>query len=136
MARRGRRGGRRGGGGGAIRVEIQGLDALRARLEELAPTIRAAAFKALKESAEAVRSEAAANVRVDTHNLQRSAKARFENNRLRAEIGWWDSDDLYAALLEHGTRRIPARPVLGPALEAERTKISARIQAEVRRAMS
>ncbi|MFB7225238.1 HK97-gp10 family putative phage morphogenesis protein [Streptomyces sp. NPDC056227] len=117
-------------------MEIQGLDALRDRLDELGPTIRAAAFKALKESAEAVRSDAAQNVRVDTRNLQRSVKARFENNRLRAEIGWWDQDDKYATFLEHGTRRIPARPVLGPALEAERAKIAARIQAEVRRAMS
>ncbi|MEV5131021.1 HK97-gp10 family putative phage morphogenesis protein [Streptomyces sp. NPDC053705] len=135
MARRRGRGGRGGRGGGGIRVEIQGLDALRARLDELAPQIRLAAFKALKESAEAVRAEAAQNVRVDTRNLQQSVKARFENNRLRAEIGWWDQDDKYATFLEHGTRRIPARPVLGPALEGERAKIAARIQAEVRKAM-
>lgn len=95
--------------------------------------IKAAARRALEESAEAIRSQAARNVRVDSGNLKESVKARFENNRLRAEIGWWDADDLYAALHEHGTRRIPANPVLGPALEQERGRIAARIKEQVRR---
>lgn len=138
MARRGRSGGGRGGGtrSTGITVSIEGLDALRDQLADLTPTIRAACFKALKDSAEAVRSDAAGGVRVKSGNLQGSAKARFHNNQLLAEIGWWDSDDLYAILHEFGTRKIPARPALGPAIEAERTKISARIQAEVRRALS
>lgn len=138
MARRRRGGGGRGGGTRhtGITVRVQGLDALRDQLADLTPTIRAACFKALKESAEAVRSDASAGVRVKSGNLKKSAKARFENNRLRAEIGWWDPDDLYAALHEHGTRRITARPALGPAIESERTKIAARIQAEVRRALA
>ncbi|MFD3657032.1 HK97-gp10 family putative phage morphogenesis protein [Streptomyces sp. NPDC058620] len=119
-----------------VTVNIRGLEALRDRLDELTPEIRGAAFRALKESAEAVRSDTAQAVRVDTTNLQRSVKARFRNNELRAEIGWWDRDDLYAILHEFGTRRIPARPALGPAIEAERTKIGDRIRAEVRRALS
>ena len=133
--RRGGRGGGRGRSRGGIRVEVRGLAALRERLDELAPQIRLAAFKALKESAEAVRADAAQNVRTDTRNLQQSVKARYENNRLRAEIGWWDQDDKYATFLEHGTRRIPARPVLSTALEAERAKIAARIQDAVRKAL-
>ena len=113
-----------------------GLDALRDQLADLNVPIRAACFKALKESAEAVRSDASAGVRVKSGNLKKSARARFENNRLRAEVGWWDADDLYAILQEFGTRRIAAHPALGPAIEAERTRITARIQAEVRRALS
>ncbi|WP_327268811.1 HK97 gp10 family phage protein [Streptomyces sp. NBC_01218] len=136
-ARRRRRGG--GGRGGTTRtgvtVSIEGLDALRERLAELTPAIRAAAFRALRESAEAVRDETRSAVRVDTHNLQTSVKARFENNRLRAEVGWWDADDRYAQYQEFGTRRTPARPALGPAIEAERTRIGDRIRAEVRRAL-
>ncbi|MFF9639389.1 HK97-gp10 family putative phage morphogenesis protein [Streptomyces bacillaris] len=109
------------------------MERLRARLDDLTVELKAAARRALEESAEAVRAEAARNVRVDTANLQRSVKARLENNRLRAEVGWWDADDLYAALQEHGTRRIPANPVLGPALEQERNRIAARIREQVRR---
>ncbi|MEU1219225.1 HK97-gp10 family putative phage morphogenesis protein [Streptomyces microflavus] len=137
MARRGRGRGRGGGTrSSGITVSIEGLDALRDQLADLTPTIRAAGFKALQDSAEAIRSDASGGVRVDSGNLQRSAKARFHNSRLRAEIGWWDTDDRYVIFHEFGTRKIPARPVLGPAIEAERTKIAARIQAEVRRALS
>lgn len=135
MARRGRG---RGGGtrSSGITVSIEGLDALRDQLADLTPTIRAAGFKALQDSAEAIRADASGGVRVDSGNLQRSAKARFHNSQLRAEIGWWDTDDRYVIFHEFGTRKIPARPVLGPAAEAERTKIAARIQAEVRRALA
>jgi len=138
MARRRGRSGGRGGGtrSTGITVQIEGIDRLRDQLADLAPTIRAAGFKALKESAEAIRADASAGVRVKSGNLQKSAKARFHNNQLRAEIGWWDPDDLYAILHEFGTRKIPARPALGPAAASERTKIAARIQAEVRRALS
>lgn len=131
MARRSGGGG--GGSRGPIQVDIEGLETLHNQLGQLTLEIRAAAFKALKESAEAVRSEAASNVRVDSGNLKESTKARFENNNLRAEVGWWDADDLYASLHEHGTRRIPANPVLGTALAGERAKIGDRIKAEVRR---
>ncbi|MFC8704720.1 HK97-gp10 family putative phage morphogenesis protein [Streptomyces anulatus] len=117
-------------------MQIEGLDALRDQLADLTPTIRAAGFKALKDSAEAIRADASAGVRVDSGNLQQSAKARFHNNQLLAEIGWWDRDDFYVIVHEFGTRKIPARPALGPALEAERTKLAARIQAEVRRALA
>ncbi|MEU2149318.1 HK97-gp10 family putative phage morphogenesis protein [Streptomyces globisporus] len=136
MARRRGGGGRRGGTrSSGITVQIEGIDALRDQLADLTPTIRAAGFKALKDSAEAIRSDASAGVRVDSGNLQRSAKARFHNNQLLAEIGWWERDDFYVIVHEFGTRKIPARPALGPAIEAERTKLAARIQAEVRRAL-
>ncbi|WP_299542026.1 HK97-gp10 family putative phage morphogenesis protein [uncultured Streptomyces sp.] len=138
MARR-RRGGRGGAGrqtrSSGVQVSIQGLDALRDRLEELAPTMRAACHRALVQSAEAIRDDTARAVRVDTGNLRDSVRAVTHNNQLVAEIGWWDRDDRYATVHEFGTRRIPARPALGPAAEAERARIGARIAAEVRRAL-
>ncbi|MFF7365817.1 HK97-gp10 family putative phage morphogenesis protein [Streptomyces sp. NPDC008125] len=118
-----------------MQVSVQGLDALRDRLEELAPTLRAACHRALVQSAEAIRDDTARAVRVDTGNLRDSVKVRTRNSELVAEIGWWDRDDRYASIHEFGTRRIPARPALGPATEAERARIGARIQAEVRRAL-
>jgi HK97 gp10 family phage protein len=117
-----------------LRVEIQGIEHLRARLEDLRTDLRAAAFKALKESAEAVRDEVAGKVRVDSGNLRGDVAARFHNNQLRAEIGWWQ-DDKYAVYLEQGTRRIPAKPTLVPALEAERNKIGDRIKVEVNKVL-
>jgi HK97 gp10 family phage protein len=132
--------GRRGGGGsvrrqGPITVEIEGLDRLADQLEELQTSIRAACFKALKESAEAVVNGTQQKVAVDSHNLHRSVKARYENYRLRAEIGWWDQDDHYSIEQEFGTKKMPANPSLGPALEQERNKIDARIKAEVKKVL-
>lgn len=137
MARRrsSRRGGS-GGGGGTVQVNIQGIDRLRSRLEELGPEIIAAAKRAVRESAEDVKAEARQKVHVDTGNLRDSVDIKYENDGLRAEVGWRDRDDWYASLHEHGTRRIPANPVLRPAIEGERTKLPARIKAEVRRAVS
>jgi HK97 gp10 family phage protein len=122
-------------GRSTTRVEIVGMDRLRARLAELAPQIEAAAAKAVKESAEAVKAGTKQNVRVDSGNLRDSIDIKYENSGLQAEVGWRDRDDRYASLHEHGTRRIPANPVLGPALEAERTKLPDRIAAELRRVL-
>lgn len=135
---RSRRGGRRGGAvrrQGPIQVDIVGLDRLAGQLQELETSIRHACFKALKESAEAVVSDVKGTVKVDSHNLQNSVKARYQNNKLRAEVGWWDADDGYAVYQEFGTKRMPANPSLGPALEQERNRIGDRVKTEVRRVL-
>lgn len=139
MARRRRGGGRRHPRAGArnsgITVTIEGLPELRQRLEELPTEVKAACFRALKESAGAVVDGTKGRVKVDTGNLRGSVKARFENARLRAEVGWWDRDDRYAVWQEFGTRRMPARPSLGPALEEEKQHLPGRLRQEIRRAL-
>jgi HK97 gp10 family phage protein len=133
MAGRSRGGrGRSSGGGGAMSVNLQGLDQLREKLAELAPGLIEAARKTVKESAEAVRDETKRDVVVDSGNLRDSADIQYEDEGLRAEIGWRDRDDWYASLREYGTRRRSAVPVLGPALEKERAKIEDRLKANVR----
>ncbi|MEU3161407.1 HK97-gp10 family putative phage morphogenesis protein [Streptomyces griseoincarnatus] len=137
MARRRRGGGRRHPRAGArssgITVTIEGLPELRRRLEEMPAQLRLACFRALKESAGAVVDGTKGRVKVDTRNLHGSVKARFENNRVRAEIGWWDRDDRYAIWQEFGTRRMPANPSLGPALEEEKRHLPDRIKREIRK---
>lgn len=135
-SRRGRRNSPRGGGRrSGITVTIEGLPELRRRLEEMPTEVRAACFRALRASAGAIVDGTKDNVKIDTGNLKGSVKARFENSRLRAEVGWWDRDDTYAVWQEFGTRRMPARPSLGPALEQEKQHLPDRIKAEVRRAV-
>ncbi|MEU2077104.1 HK97-gp10 family putative phage morphogenesis protein [Streptomyces sp. NPDC013489] len=131
---RGRRGGtvRR---QGPLTIEIEGLERLTDRIEDLPAEVRHALFKALKESAEAVVASVKGAVKVDSRNLQGSIKARYENARLRAEIGWWDADDGYSIYQEFGTKRMPANPTLGPALEQERNRINDRVKTEVRRVL-
>ena len=129
--RGGSRGRGRGGRGGAITVEVVGTDRLRSQLNDLRTEIRQAAFEALKEGAQAVVDDTKAKVARDTGNLAESVNARYRNEQLLAEIGWWDLDDLYAHWQEVGTRRRPANPALVPALEAERAKIGDRINSKV-----
>ncbi|MFF0426908.1 HK97-gp10 family putative phage morphogenesis protein [Streptomyces sp. NPDC004520] len=122
-------------GQGPVTIEVEGLERVTDRIEDLPAEVRQALFKALRESAEAVIAEVKGKVKVDSRNLQGSVKARYENNRLRAEVGWWDADDGYAIYQEFGTKRMPANPSLGPALEQERNRIGDRVKAEVRKVL-
>jgi len=132
MAARRRRGrGGRGGRSSSITVEVVGTGRLREQLADLRTDIRQAAFLALKEGAQAVVDDTKSKVARDTGNLRDSVNARYHNNQLLAEIGWWDLDDRYAYWQEFGTRRRPANPALVPALEAERAKIGDRINSKV-----
>lgn len=116
-------------------MQVEGLDALRTELGDLPVEIRAACFRALREIAGTIVNDVQHHVRVDTGNLKRDVKARFHNNTLRAEIGWWQDDNEYAKSQELGTRRVPANPTLLPALEREKPHITARLRDEIRRAM-
>jgi HK97 gp10 family phage protein len=127
--------GRRPRGGGArtgLTVEIEGLDRLAERLDELPDQIREALLRAVRESAEDVQRETLLNVPRRTGLLQRRLTIRYKNKGLRAEVGWFAADAYYAWFHEFGTKSIPARPALGPAIEAERHRIRDRIAAEIR----
>ena len=124
---------------GGIHVRIDGMARLRQRLADLEPRLIEALQKAVKESAEAVRDETANTVPVDANNrgthLKDTVTARYEDNGLTAEVGWFDAESYYARFVEHGTRRAPAQPSLGPALELERTRYVQRLTDEVRAAL-
>ncbi|URM90418.1 hypothetical protein LUW75_10885 [Streptomyces sp. MRC013] len=126
MARRRRR-------GRVVHVDVRGLEALRDQLEELAPALRTAAVRAVRGAAEAIVDGTRENVRVDSGNLRDSVAARYRDGGTRAQVGWWDRDDNYAVHNELGTSSMPAQPALGPAVEAERARIRARVRDEVRR---
>lgn len=121
-------------------VTITGLARLRQRLEDLPEEIKAALVKAVRESAEAVRDDTARTVPVDesgrdNHHLKDTVDIRYEEDDLVANVGWFNQEDFYAFFVERGTRRQPAQPSLHPALERERGRYTARLTAEVRRAL-
>lgn len=124
---------RGGAGRSGLTVRIEGLERLRARLEELPAEVTAALQRAVKESAEDVRRETLLNVRKDSGQLQRDLDIRYGAGGLRAEVGWFKREDYYAHFHEFGTRSIPARPALGPAIEGERGRIRDRISAELKK---
>ncbi|MGW2985460.1 HK97-gp10 family putative phage morphogenesis protein [Streptomyces goshikiensis] len=119
----------------AVTVKVTGLEELAKRLDELPENIKEALRRAVRESAESVKRDTQQAVRVDTGNLRDKVDITYSESGLTAQVGWSDADTArYAAVHEHGTRAISARPALGPALEIERGRIVTRITDEVRRA--
>lgn len=120
---------------GGVTVTISGMNRLAGRLEELPAELIDACKAAIRASAEAVREDTRAAVRVNTGRLRDTVAIEYEDEGLTARVGWHDPQSYYAAFHEHGTRRMPAKPALGPALEAERPKLRDRVSGEVRRAV-
>ena len=116
-------------------VTIEGLERLRDRLEELGEQIRAAAEKAIRDAADAVRDDAREQVRVDTGKMRNGLKAYVRKSDLTAEVGWRDPKLYYAKFQEFGTTRISANPALTAAAEAERRRLPGRVSEDVRRAI-
>lgn len=114
-------------------VRVTGLERLRGRVEDLPDDIRRALQRAIQESAEAVREDTRRNVRVNTGRLRDGVGIRYDEDGLVADVGWHAGEYYYARFHEHGTRRFPAQPALGPAIEAERRRLPRRITDEVRR---
>lgn len=114
------------------RVTVEGLGQLRRRLDQLDEQIRAGVNKAVRESAKAVREDAAGRVRVDTGRLRDELLAVVNERRLSAEVGWFDDDLYYARYHEFGTSSIPANPVLATAAERERRRFVRRLTEDVR----
>ncbi|MFD9445511.1 HK97-gp10 family putative phage morphogenesis protein [Streptomyces sp. NPDC060006] len=116
-------------------VRITGIDRLRARLEDLPEEIKEALKKGVKESSEAVRDDTRDGVRVGEGTLRDNVGIDYQEDGLVSTVGWHDDEHYYAAFHERGTRRFPAQPALGPALERERGRYAARLSAEVRKAL-
>ncbi|THA78412.1 hypothetical protein E6R60_05880 [Streptomyces sp. A0642] len=119
----------------AMTVEIQGLARLRQQLEDVDQEVLAAIKRAVKESAEAVTADTKRDVPKASGNLAEKVEPRYQDDGFTATVGWHEDEEYYARYLEAGTRRRPARPSLGPALEAERGRYRGRLTEEVRRAL-
>jgi HK97 gp10 family phage protein len=108
-------------------AELQGQDALRRMFADLSDSARREVAEVVRDSAEEVKREAVARVRVRTGETQKSIFRKSTGRGLSAEVG----SSYTGRFLEFGTVRQPARPFLFPALEIVRPRFFARIQAAV-----
>ncbi len=116
------------------RARVTGMQRLRGQLEDLPEEIRKGLVAAVKESAEAVQEDTKRAVPVgETQKLRDGVDIVYDEDGLVADVGWHTAETYYATFIEHGTRRMPAQPSLGPAIEAERPRMRGRISDEVRR---
>lgn len=113
-------------------IRVEGADKLRAQLAALPEEIRKGARQAIAESADAVRADEQAAMRVDTGAARAGVETRMAGDGLSAEIGVFDKDLYYVVFLEFGTSSIPAKPWATPAAEAERSKLRGRIERAVK----
>lgn len=96
-------------------VDTSQLRTLSADLGRASGRIKRKAGQAIAKTALDVERIAKTRVPVDTGATRESITARIDRSALSATIG---PTTYYAPFLEFGTRRMAARPFMGPALEA------------------
>ncbi|KLL11582.1 MULTISPECIES: HK97-gp10 family putative phage morphogenesis protein [Protofrankia] len=116
-------------------VRIEGLDRLARRLADLGNEVNEAVRRAVRTTAEEVRRDTQAQVRVDTGGLLHNVDIEYEQDGLVAEVGWLGDRTpyYYAAFHEEGTAKIRKRPALRPAAEAAREVLKEQLRVEIRR---
>lgn len=111
-----------------VSVELEGLEELRAKLNELPEQTRVGAGRALEESAEAIADDMRDEVPVDSGNLQDSIRAEVDVDAFRAEVGPEKAQAHYGYFIEFGTTSITPRPFAVPAGENERGRFPDRVR--------
>lgn len=114
----------------AVRIAVTGAAALGARLRGIEAALRRALADGLRAEARAVRDEARASAPRKTGRLKASIVAEEDH------AGPFVAGRApYARFVEFGTRTVPARPFLYPALLRARRGAGARLAALLARAL-
>lgn len=127
------------------RSYVNGLKEELDRLRQAPERLKAKAYKALEERAEAIRSDAASRAPVKTGALRRSIKKTVSEKTLTAKV-FCDYPDTggrnrrktrkqaagsrryYAFAVEYGTKRMAAKPFLYPAARAAEGRTKAMLE--------
>ena len=114
--------------GRAIRVEVDGLDRLQRRLDQLPDEIRQAAEQAVADEVDAVASDMRENAPVASGELRDSIEGEVDglSGTVRARAR-------HAVFVEHGTSSTPEQPFAQPAAEVSRRRFPRRLPEAVRR---
>jgi HK97 gp10 family phage protein len=104
--------------------------AYKSRIPKIAATLDARVTAAVRTSVEAVEQDAKSRVAVASGDLRDAIHTEMDGDSVSVIAG--DDKVFYGHLVEHGTSRVPARPFLVPALEANRDHILASVNATLR----
>jgi HK97 gp10 family phage protein len=129
----------------SVTMDIQGLDELVKKMRELSPKLARNGLRAaVNAGAQVVKKEAASRVPVDTGALKRAVYAKQirelsgdtqqtfyvavrQGRRERAK----NRDGWHWRFIEFGTKSMPARPFLRPALDVKKTEAAERIKTKL-----
>lgn len=112
-------------------MSIRGGEELAAALEALGPTMEKKILRsAMREAAKPMLADAKRRAPVLTGQLRKSLKIRAMKRRSKGQVGvvistakgFFKGDEFYGAFHEFGTKRMPARPFIRPAFEANKAQ--------------
>lgn len=116
-------------------ANVTGGKALREKLRKMPELAQKSIRKAIKISANQVRTAARQRVPVETAHLKKAIKVYQDDDGMGARVGVVKDDAFYAFYVEFGTSKTAPRPFLIPAHRAERPKIRRRYRNAVRKAL-
>lgn len=110
----------------AVAMKLEGADDLKRAFATLSAEVRREVKQITTESADEIKREAKARVRVRTGHTRDTIERKSEDHGLGAEVGtsWF-----IGRFIEHGTKKMGARPFLFPAFEIVRPKYLERLKA-------
>ncbi|ABS42576.1 HK97-gp10 family putative phage morphogenesis protein [Clostridium botulinum] len=122
-------------------MELEGMDNLIRKIEDMGKAGTRIENKALKKAGELIVEEAKNNVPVKTEKLKKGLKVsgvrkKGGNKFVLAGIQKGDNSKIfYGKFLEFGTSKMKARPFMGPAYESKKEEAKGIIKDELRRGL-
>ncbi|AUN10435.1 hypothetical protein RSJ21_09410 [Clostridium botulinum] len=122
-------------------MELDGMDNLIRKVEDMGKAGTRIENKALKKAGELIVEEAKNNVPVKTEKLKKGLKVsgvrkKGGNKFVLAGIQKGDNSKIfYGKFLEFGTSKMKARPFMGPAYESKKNEAKEVIKDELRRGL-
>lgn len=113
--------------GAQVTVDVQGLDALLAKLNNLPDQMKAGAEKAVADETEEVTQDMRDGAPFLTGELRDGMQSEVDGLSGKAV-----STARHSFAVEGGTSRMPAQPFAQPAAERSRTRFPERVAAEIR----
>jgi HK97 gp10 family phage protein len=113
-------------------IVIKGLDETIAHFDGMNNKIIKAVTEAVQQSAERVRDDAKARAPIATGKLFRDIRIKKSQDGLAAEITYTGKKRaFYGKFVEFGTKKMPARPFLGPAWQKEEPAFLEKVTAAI-----
>lgn len=112
-------------------IKIRGGEELAAALEALGPAMEKKILRsAMREAAKPILDDAKRRAPVLTGQLRKSLKIRAIKRNNKGQVGvvistakgFFKGDEFYGAFHEFGTKKMPARPFIRPAFEANKAQ--------------
>lgn len=121
-----------------IDIELQGIGALRDKIEQMGLKVSKVEGEALKAAAEPILKDAQSLVPVRTGNLKKSlviSNIKSSKGRKFVWVGDVDKKANYSWFVEFGHSKAPAHPFLGPAFEQNKAKARSIIRDKLKEAL-